>query len=172
MAWTLKRDRGRDILRARVRMGWRRASVYLGRRRWGFDRCLLARRTAEKRPITEVISRASSASLEKKFDRPTHREPPARTQPAMHKISRTSLASLVCPSAPFLAPPLLRTAIPVAVHTSQCPPFSRLQTACYATKTKEKGPPRKLTFSPRKKNKPAAVDNEVRRAMIGIIQNY
>ncbi|KAH7075135.1 hypothetical protein FB567DRAFT_452645 [Paraphoma chrysanthemicola] len=81
----------------------------------------------------------------------------------MHKLSRTSLASIVCPSAPFLAPRLLRTAIPAIAHTSQCSP-SRLQTACYATKPKAKGPPKKLTFNPPKRKygaKPPAVDSEI-----------
>jgi len=51
----------------------------------------------------------------------------------MHRISRTSLASLVCPSAPFLAPRLLRTAVPAAAASVQCPPCPRLQRATFAT---------------------------------------
>ncbi|KAB2109584.1 hypothetical protein AG0111_0g700 [Alternaria gaisen] len=51
----------------------------------------------------------------------------------MHKVSRTSLASLVCPSAPFLAPRLLRTAAPAAVTLAQCPPSACPQRATYST---------------------------------------
>ncbi|KAF2023508.1 hypothetical protein EK21DRAFT_105259 [Setomelanomma holmii] len=82
----------------------------------------------------------------------------------MHQLSRTSLASLICPSAPFLAPRLLRTSIPVAFHATQCSSSHGQQHACYATKSREKGPPRKLTFSPQKKargSKASAVDNEI-----------
>ncbi|CAN9259489.1 unnamed protein product [Alternaria alternata] len=57
----------------------------------------------------------------------------------MHKVSRTSLASLVCPSAPFLAPRLLRTAAPAAVTLAQCPPSARPQRATYATAREGKG---------------------------------
>ncbi|KAL1799154.1 hypothetical protein ACET3X_003191 [Alternaria dauci] len=62
----------------------------------------------------------------------------------MHKVSRTSLASLVCPSAPFLAPRLLRTAAPAAVASAQCPPSARLQRATYATALREGGIARKI----------------------------
>ncbi|KAF1838414.1 hypothetical protein BDW02DRAFT_565012 [Decorospora gaudefroyi] len=47
----------------------------------------------------------------------------------MQKISRTSLAALVCPSAPFLAPRLLRT----AVTRLPCAPSARSQRPTYAT---------------------------------------
>ncbi|KAK1916373.1 hypothetical protein P3342_004192 [Pyrenophora teres f. teres] len=60
----------------------------------------------------------------------------------MQKISRKSLASLVCPSAPFLAPRLLRTAIPPAVASfSPCGP---LQRQTYATGSKNKDLIRKV----------------------------
>jgi hypothetical protein len=57
----------------------------------------------------------------------------------MHKLSRTSLAALVCPSAPFLAPRLLRTAIPIATGSLQCTPSLGPQRSQYATKAKAKG---------------------------------
>ncbi|KAF1937948.1 hypothetical protein EJ02DRAFT_411358 [Clathrospora elynae] len=52
----------------------------------------------------------------------------------MHKISRASLAALVCPSAPFLAPRLLR--VPAAVPSLQC--------ASYASESNGKGLIRKF----------------------------
>lgn len=57
----------------------------------------------------------------------------------MHKLSRTSLAAIVCPSAPFLAPRLLRTTVPVAVHAIQCTPPS-CQKSCYSTRPGYKSP--------------------------------
>ncbi|KAI8938668.1 hypothetical protein NX059_004537 [Plenodomus lindquistii] len=55
----------------------------------------------------------------------------------MQKISRTPLASLICPSAPFLAPRLLRTIVPVAT--------TLLQTSSYATATPHQRGERKST---------------------------
>ncbi|KAF1840256.1 uncharacterized protein K460DRAFT_371464 [Cucurbitaria berberidis CBS 394.84] len=61
----------------------------------------------------------------------------------MHRLSRTRLASLVCPSAPFLAPRLVRAAVPVVVTSF---PATGLASAHYATKAKGTGssqkPPR------------------------------
>ncbi|KAF2821816.1 hypothetical protein CC86DRAFT_358851 [Ophiobolus disseminans] len=61
----------------------------------------------------------------------------------MHKLTRTSLAAIVCPSAPFLAPRLLRTTVPTAIDAIQCVP-STLQKSCYATKTQKREPVKKL----------------------------
>ncbi|CBX95949.1 hypothetical protein IAQ61_004774 [Plenodomus lingam] len=49
----------------------------------------------------------------------------------MHKLSRTPLASLICPSAPFLAPRLLQTTVPVATATA--PLLQTSPRASYAT---------------------------------------
>jgi hypothetical protein len=97
----------------------------------------------------------------------------------MHKLSRTSLAAVVCPSAPFLVPRLLRATVPIASKKTPC---SLLQKACYATKPGDRKPERseqkpdragkkpdcserklKLTFRPdnRSKNKLSAVEHEV-----------
>jgi hypothetical protein len=57
----------------------------------------------------------------------------------MHKLSRTSLAAIVCPSAPFLAPRLLRTTVPVIEHAIQCTPPS-VQKSCYSTRPGYKSP--------------------------------
>ncbi|KAH5432447.1 hypothetical protein HBI47_096000 [Parastagonospora nodorum] len=58
----------------------------------------------------------------------------------MHKISRTSLAAIVCPSAPFLAPRLLRAAVSIAVHPARgATPSAAPQKSCYATEAKSKG---------------------------------
>ncbi|KAH7392251.1 hypothetical protein DE146DRAFT_738094 [Phaeosphaeria sp. MPI-PUGE-AT-0046c] len=56
----------------------------------------------------------------------------------MHKLSRTSLAAIVCPSAPFLAPRLLRTAAPVALQQLQSAPYIYDQRSCYTIAAKGK----------------------------------
>lgn len=52
----------------------------------------------------------------------------------MHKFPRPSLATLICPSAPFLAPSFRRTALPVSGSLQKClhPPI-----CAYATKSKQ-----------------------------------
>jgi len=58
----------------------------------------------------------------------------------MHRISRTSLAAIVCPSAPFLVPRLLRAAVPTAIHPARATPAAAApQKSCYATEAKPKG---------------------------------
>jgi hypothetical protein len=83
----------------------------------------------------------------------------------MHKLSRTSLAAIVCPSAPFLAPRLLRATVPTALNKIQCASSPGLQKACYATKPPKGKKPGKLSFRPVKSGKGgrlSAVENEVR----------
>jgi hypothetical protein len=114
----------------------------------------------------------ASGRLPKSCSRRRH-EVDAFTAPDMHKLSRTSLAAVVCPSAPFLVPRLLRATVPVALKKTPC---SSLQKAGYATKPgdrkserSEKKPDRserklKLTFRPdtRNKDRLSAVEHEVR----------
>jgi hypothetical protein len=82
----------------------------------------------------------------------------------MHKLSRTSLAAVVCPSAPFLAPRLLRTAAPIAVRNIQSPPPTSLQKACYATKSKGKKPEHKFLTRQDRRDRERAVQDEVYHA--------
>ncbi|EMD93003.1 hypothetical protein COCC4DRAFT_139075 [Bipolaris maydis ATCC 48331] len=88
----------------------------------------------------------------------------------MQKISRTSLASLICPYAPFLAPRLLRTAIPAAAvaTTSPCPRFVRLQRAAYATAKQAKSTPRKVTTEKGKRmpRSPPSTEAEAKTARL------
>jgi hypothetical protein len=79
----------------------------------------------------------------------------------MHKLSRTSLAAVVCPSAPFLAPRLLRATIPIAVRNIRSAPSAGLQKSCYATKTKGKKPEHKFLSRPERQNRARATHNEV-----------
>jgi hypothetical protein len=62
----------------------------------------------------------------------------------MHKLSRTSLAAIVCPSAPFLAPRLLRTVVPNALYAAQCTPWT--QKSCYATRPKRTKSPGQIRW--------------------------
>lgn len=75
---------------------------------------------------------------------------------AMHKLSRTSLAAVVCPSAPFLAPRLLRATVPTALRTLQGAP-------CYATTTAPKGkkPQHKFPTRPEKQLRARAAHDGV-----------
>ena len=99
---------------------------------------------AELQPITGVVgSEEKLALLDYHYQDqyqsisipiPTHRNPPPASAIAMAALSRVPLASLVCPSLPFLAPRLLRTA------ASTC-------TRAYATRTKTKTKPPRSTPS-------------------------
>ncbi|KAH7356339.1 hypothetical protein BKA66DRAFT_428405 [Pyrenochaeta sp. MPI-SDFR-AT-0127] len=88
----------------------------------------------------------------------------------MHRLSRVPLANLVCPSAPFLAPRLLRATVPVAAQSLQC----SLQQSCYATTEKGKGKERsqkpfrtnKHSYKPMRATKEATAPllNQLRQA--------
>jgi hypothetical protein len=79
----------------------------------------------------------------------------------MHKLSRPSLAAVVCPSAPFLAPRLLRAAVPIALRNIRSAPSAGPQKSCYATKTKGKKPEHKFLSRPDRQNRARAAHDEV-----------
>jgi hypothetical protein len=79
----------------------------------------------------------------------------------MHKLSRTSLAAVVCPSAPFLAPRLLRTVVPIAARNIRSAPSAGLQKSCYATKSKGKKPEHKFLTRQDRRDRERAAQDEV-----------
>ncbi|KAI0571970.1 hypothetical protein TUN205_08023 [Pyrenophora tritici-repentis] len=82
----------------------------------------------------------------------------------MQKISRKSLASLVCPSAPFLVPRLLRTVAPAAVASFS--PYRPLQRQSYATGSEKKSRlVRKVQYAPPTIPGRSAVDIENNRLL-------
>ena len=142
IAWTLKRERGRDMVEHVYNRLCRRQWGQLWCRRgggfWLIGVCL--RRSGQSRRSCALGFSAPSELLRRCDDhRRAHHIRPSQYTANMHKVSRTSLASLVCPSAPFLAPRLLRTAAPAAVTLAQCPPSARPQRATYATAREGKG---------------------------------
>ena len=155
MAWTLKRERGRDMLlslRLYRLAAWKELRCIATR--WGFG-SKVSLRHVQRRSSQSRRSFSLGASPEKKLQ-PRRRDAKTPTSLDMQKLSRTSLAALVCPSAPFLAPRLLRATVPITANTIRSAPSS-LQKSCYATKPKGKAPIRKLLVRPeRDKRAPGA----------------
>jgi hypothetical protein len=128
----------------------------------------LALHVAEKQPITGVVwsfplalscttlPRKSSAAITTGACLPC-----LRYTTNMHKLSRTSLAAVVCPSAPFLVPRLLRATIPIAVQKIQSAPSTSLQKSCYATQAKGKKPEHKFPTRSEKQSRARAAHDEV-----------
>ena len=102
------------------------------------------RRSGQSRRSCALGLSAPSELLRRCDHQRAHRKHRSQYIANMHKLSRTSLASLVCPSAPFLAPRLLRTVVPAAVASAQCPPSTGLQRATYATAREGKSVIRKI----------------------------
>jgi hypothetical protein len=82
----------------------------------------------------------------------------------MHKLSRTSLAAVVCPSAPFLAPRLLRATVPTALRKVHAAPSTGSQKSCYTTtkgKPRGKKPEHKFPTRSEKQLRTRAAHDEV-----------
>lgn len=95
----------------------------------GSDRCSFDASGGEASNHGGAATALGTAQKCRARTQPQPRPRPAAHVHAMHKISRTSLAALICPTAPFLAPRLLRARVPTAV------PVQGLLGACYATET-------------------------------------
>lgn len=107
---------------------------------------------AEKQPITGVV-----AFLHQKFPGAVHRCACTRLPAAMPTLTRMSLAAVVCPSAPFLAPRLLRATVRASVTALQTQHRALASTPrCYANAAKGKKSGRSYFLEMRKREQQQA----------------
>jgi hypothetical protein len=127
--------------------------------RWGVDRCLL-----------RGSSSGGAANPAAPWRYPKNRNTRTRQWIIstleivldMSVLSRSSLASIVCPSAPFLAPRYLCAPARITVlHTSFSTRHARLQRPTYATKAPKKKPKANNHHGMRRPLKPDVLSDHV-----------